>query len=111
MKRLTATLGGFIWGLLTTWASLYAFSRIQWPVTSSHSTGCNDMEHCAPHAVFVIGLLALTLWPSVLFAAINAVAYRRWSLRRWGTVFVAATLSVVFFHLASYAASSLGLFS
>lgn len=111
MKRLAATLGGLIWGLLANWASLYTFSRIHWPVTPPHSTGCNDMEHCAPHAVFVVGLLALTLWPSVLFAAINAFAYRRWSWRRWGIVFVATTLFVVFFHLASYAAPSLSLFS
>ncbi|WP_175745145.1 hypothetical protein [Burkholderia ambifaria] len=111
MKRLAATLGGFIWGLLATWASLYTFSRIRWPATPSHSTGCNDMEHCASHAVFIVGLLALTLWPSVLFAAINAFAYRRWSSRKWATVVVGATLFVVFFHLASYAAGALGLFS
>ncbi|WP_319000368.1 hypothetical protein [Burkholderia seminalis] len=111
MKRLAVTLGGFIWGLLVTWASLYTFSRIHWPTTPSHSTGCNDMEHCAPQAVFVVGLLALTLWPSVLFAVINAFAYRRWSSRRWGNVFVMATLFVVVFHLASYAAPALGLFS
>ncbi|NIF42301.1 hypothetical protein F3J14_15680 [Burkholderia sp. Tr-862] len=111
MKRLAATLGGFIWGLLATWASLYTFSRIRWPATASHSSGCNDMEHCASHALFMVGLLALTLWPSVLFAVINAFAYRRWSSRKWATVVVVATLFVVFFHLASYAAGALGLFS
>nr|WP_249181889.1 hypothetical protein [Burkholderia cenocepacia] len=111
MKRLAAALGGFTWGLLATRASLYTFSRIHWPATPSHSTGCNDMEHCAPKAVFVVGLLALTLWPSVLFAVINAFAYRRWSSRRWGTVFVVATLFVVLFHLTSYAVPALGLFS
>ncbi|AOJ34960.1 hypothetical protein [Burkholderia metallica] len=111
MKRLAATLGGFIWGLLVTWASLYTFSRIHWPATPSHSTGCNDMEHCSPHGIFIVGLLALTLWPSILFAVINAFAYRRWSARKWKVVFAATTLFVVLFHLASYAAPALGLVS
>ncbi|QRR06922.1 hypothetical protein FPJ27_11135 [Burkholderia sp. MS455] len=86
------------------------FSRIHWPAPPSHSTGCNDMEHCAPHAVFIVGLFALTLWPSVVFAALNAFAYRRWSSRKWGITFIAATLFVVLFHLATYALPALGLF-
>ncbi|RXV67174.1 hypothetical protein D1006_17925 [Burkholderia stabilis] len=110
MKRLAGAVSGFAWGLLVTWVSLYTFSRIHWPATPSHSTGCNDMEHCAPHAVFITGLLALTLWPSVTFAALNAFAYRRWSLRKWGLAFVATTLFVVSFHLATYAAPALSAF-
>ena len=110
MKRLAVAVPGFLWGLLITWASLYTFSRVHWPAPPSHSTGCNDMEHCAPHAVFIVGLFALTLWPSVVFAALNAFAYRRWSSRKWGITFIAATLFVVLFHLATYALPALGLF-
>ncbi|VBB13833.1 hypothetical protein [Burkholderia stabilis] len=111
MKRLVVAVSGFIWGLLVAWASLYTFSRIHWPATPSHSTGCNDMEHCASHTVFVAGLLALTMWPSVVFAALNAFAYLRWSLRKWALVFGATTLFVVLFYLAPYAVPVLGLFS
>ncbi|VWC65729.1 MULTISPECIES: hypothetical protein [Burkholderia] len=108
MKRLAVAILGFIWGLLVSWASLYTFSHIHWSATPSHSTGCNDMEHCAPHAVFIVGLLALTLWPSFAFATLNAFAYRRWSSRTWMVAFVATTLLVVLFHLVSYAAPALG---
>jgi len=108
MKRLAVAILGLTWGLLVTWASLYTFSHIHWPATPSHSTGCNDMEHCASHTVFIVGLLALTLWPSFVFATLNAFAYRRWSSRTWVVAFLAATLLVVIFHLASYAAPALG---
>lgn len=108
MKRLAVATLGFIWGLLVTWASLYTFSRIHWPATPSRSTGCDDMEHCAPHIVFIVGLLALTLWPSFVFATLNAFAYRRWSSHKWIVAVVATTLFVVLFHLASYVAPALG---
>ncbi|UTV57555.1 hypothetical protein [Burkholderia arboris] len=111
MKRLAVAVPGFLWGVLVTWLSLYTFSRIHWPATPARSTGCNDMEHCAPHAMFIAGLLVLTLWPSVVLALINALAYRRWSLRKWGVTFVAATLFVVLFHLGTYAAPALGIFN
>ncbi|ESS47015.1 hypothetical protein L665_03398 [Ralstonia solanacearum SD54] len=39
----------------------------------------------------------------------NAVAFRRWSGRKWGIAFVVLTVLVVLFYLAPYAASALGL--
>ncbi|CAN0624304.1 conserved membrane protein of unknown function [Burkholderia multivorans] len=109
MKRLAIAFFGFAWGLFITWAALYTFSRIHWPVTPSHMMGCSDMEHCAPHATYVTGLIATLLWPSIVFTALNAIAYRRWSSRKWGIAFVVVTLFVALLHLATYAIPALDL--
>ncbi|MGU7779241.1 hypothetical protein [Burkholderia sp. PU8-34] len=98
-----------LFGLLVTWASLYTFGRINWPVTPSHATDFNDMEHCASHAVVVSGMLATALLPSIVFAILNAIAYRRWSARKRGIVFGGTTLFVVMFHRATYAIPALGI--
>ena len=110
MKRTGLALLGFVWGLLVTWASGYTFSHIHWPTPPSHSTGCNDLEHCGSHAAFFLVTLGLLIWPAILFCVLNAVAYKRWSNRRWGTVFAVVTLFVVLFYLATYAVPALGLF-
>ncbi|MBN3788723.1 hypothetical protein G3N94_17700 [Burkholderia sp. Ac-20353] len=109
MKRIGLATLGFVWGLLVTWAAVYTFSHMHWPTPPSHSTGCNDMEHCSPHAVFVMTTLGLLLWPALAFCVLNAVAYKRWSNRKWGIVFAVGTLIVVLFYLASYAVPASGL--
>ncbi|CAN0622484.1 protein of unknown function [Burkholderia multivorans] len=47
-------------------------------------------------------MLFILLWPSVVFAALNAIAYRRWSLRKWCIAFAVVTLLAILFHLATY---------
>ncbi|KWB18666.1 hypothetical protein WL32_22285 [Burkholderia cepacia] len=110
MKRTGLALLGFVWGLLVTWASGYTFSHMHWPTPPPHSTGCNDLEHCGSHAAFFLVTLGLLIWPAIVFCLLNAVAYKRWSNRKWGTVFAVATLLVVLFYLATYAVPALGLF-
>lgn len=61
MKRMFLAILGIAWGLFVTWASIYAANHIDWPEVKSHATGCNDLEHCAPHARFVVELLASLL--------------------------------------------------
>ncbi|AOE90196.1 hypothetical protein ACPPTR_13435 [Ralstonia pseudosolanacearum] len=109
MKRIALAVLGFVWGLLVTWVSVYVFNHIHWPEVQSHATGCNDMEHCKSHTILIWGMLATLLWPAVTFAILNAVAFRRWSGRKWGIAFVVLTVLVVLFYLAPYVASALGL--
>lgn len=87
MKRMFLAVLGIAWGLFVTWASIYAANHIDWPEVKPHATGCNDLEHCAPHARFVVELLASLLWPAIAFGVLNVVAYRRWSGRRWSIAF------------------------
>ncbi|AJY21883.1 putative membrane protein [Burkholderia ambifaria AMMD] len=110
MRRIAFAILGLVWGLLVAAACLYVFSHIPWPdALQSRSTGCSDMEHCAPHAVYIATLLITTLWPSVVFATLNAFAYKRWSPRRWSIKFAAATLFVMLIYLLLHVAPYLWL--
>ncbi|MBN3787573.1 hypothetical protein [Burkholderia sp. Ac-20353] len=108
MKRLSFAVLGFVWGLLITWATVYILNQIRWPEVKSHATGCNDAEHCASHAKFLLGMLATLLWPAIAFAALNVVVFKRWSGRRWGFAFFVLTLFSVLFYLAPYVTPYLG---
>ncbi|WP_373454560.1 hypothetical protein [Burkholderia multivorans] len=109
MKRMLLAVLGIAWGLFVTWASIYAANHIHWPEVKSRATGCNDLEHCAPHARFVAELLASLLWPAIAFGVLNVVAYRRWSGRRWSIAFGVATLLAILFYVAPYALPASGL--
>lgn len=100
MRRIALVVLGFVWGLLVTGASFFVFNRIDWPKPSSPAVGCG--ESCASHMGLVATMLFILLWPSVVFAALNAIAYRRWSLRKWRIAFAVATLLAILFHLATY---------
>jgi hypothetical protein len=108
MKRIALVVLGFVWGLLVTWATVYVLNRIHWPEVKSHATSCNDMEHCTSHGKFLWGMLAMLLWPAVAFAALNAMAFSRWSRRRWGVAFFALTFCAVLFYGKPYVAPYLG---
>ncbi|KVN33946.1 hypothetical protein WT11_15180 [Burkholderia stagnalis] len=109
MKRMALAVLGFAWGLLVTWATIYAVNHIHWPEVKSHATGCNDMEHCTSHAKFLWGMFAMLLWPAITFAILNAVAYERWPGRRWGGAFFVVTLLAVLFYCKPYVAPYLSL--
>ncbi|HEF4745761.1 TPA: hypothetical protein SAO08_005680 [Burkholderia multivorans] len=109
MKRMLLAVLGIAWGLFVTWASLYVANHIHWPEVKSRATGCNDLEHCAPHARFVVELLASLLWPAIAFGVLNVLAYRRWSGRRWSLAFGAATLLAILSYVAPYALPAWGL--
>ncbi|CAI8698329.1 Transmembrane protein [Burkholderia sp. IT-111MI5] len=106
MKRIAFVALGFVWGLLVTGASFYIFNRINWPKPSSPSAGCG--EPCGSHAGLVATMLFILLWPSIVFAALNAFSYKRWSQRKWTVSFAAVTLLAVLFHLATYVMPMLG---
>lgn len=100
MKRMAFAVLGFVWGLLVTAASFYIFNRIDWPKPSPPAVGCG--ESCAPHAGLVATMLSILLWPSIACAALNAIAYGRWSFRKWRIVFAIVTSLAILFHLATY---------
>lgn len=100
MKRIAFAVLGFVWGLLVTGASFYVFNRMDWPKPSLPAVGCG--ESCAFHVGLVATMLFILLWPSIACAVLNAIAYRRWSLRKWRIAFVIVTLLVILFHLATY---------
>ncbi|AUT63278.1 hypothetical protein C2L65_27450 [Paraburkholderia terrae] len=110
MKRLSVAVLGFVWGLMLTWFLLYAFSHIDWTHTNASASGCSDMEHCSPrvHTVFV--LASVLLGPGIVFATLNATAYRRWTMGRWTSAFCIGTVLVVLFYVAPYAVPRFGVF-
>ncbi|MBR8244323.1 hypothetical protein [Burkholderia multivorans] len=100
MKRMAFAVLGFVWGLLVTGASFYVFNRLDWAKPSRPAVGCG--ESCASLAGLVATMLFILLWPSIACAVLNAIAYRRWSVRKWCIAFVVVTLLAILFHLATY---------
>ncbi|AXL49390.1 hypothetical protein DSC91_001186 [Paraburkholderia caffeinilytica] len=61
------------------------------------------MEHCSPRVVVISALLGTLSTPALSFAILNAVAYRRWSTRKWTISFGVGSILVVLFYLAGFA--------
>ncbi|TCW82143.1 hypothetical protein C5O80_20825 [Burkholderia sp. SRS-46] len=70
--------------MLFTWLCLYAYSHIQWSDISYNSRhGCHELGKC-PVAWWEGALLiAYVFAPAFLFGTLNAIAYKRWSRRKW----------------------------
>ncbi len=107
MKRLALAGLGFLWGALIAWATVRTVSQIDWPSKAPSAGHCDDLEHCGTSLSFIAATLGFMLWPAVLFAAINAVAYRRWSSRQWGRVLMWVSAFVVLLYVAAYAIAPL----
>jgi len=76
---------GILAGFLLTWFYLDVFSLISWPkLPSTPARGCYEIDKCP--ISWWQGLLFFTylLGPAVFFGVVNAVAYRRWSSKKWG---------------------------
>jgi hypothetical protein len=102
MKRAAISLAGLIYGLLLMWLCLYTFSRIGWHPSNETANGCHEIGPCEmPWWVFPTLLLYILVPPS-LFAALNAIAWRRWRVRNWGLCFAILTLLSVALSLSGY---------
>lgn len=100
MKRSAAGIAGVVYGLLLTWLSLYAFSHMEWHRSRSAGPGCLDIGNCEVWAgVLIVG--DLLLFP-VLFGVLNSVAWRRWTVRRWGCWGAGLSVLTAMFHLTGY---------
>lgn len=107
MKRFGVALAGFAFGLFLTWLCLYSFSRINWPVSSTPARGCYEIDHCPTHWWTYPTFFGTLLGPSLLFGFVNALAWKRWTLRRWAGGLAALTLLTVAFYLAGHVLPSL----
>lgn len=104
MKRLAVALGGFLWGLFLTWASLYTLSHMRWPVDNEPASGCRELDHCPTQWWTYPILFVLVFGPSMVFLTVNAVAWQRWPMRRWATVFASISVFAILFYLGGYLA-------
>lgn len=102
MKRLGATVVGLTFGLLVSWACLYSFSHIHWPVPGRPETGCYMIEDCSSswwtYPLFFLTLLG----PTVAFGLVNAVAWKRWTLRKWAITYAILAVTTALLYLAGY---------
>ena len=92
MKRVLATLGGLVAGLLVTWLCLFALSHIESPSGNS-GTGCGDAEHCDGRWWIGPANLALLVLPAFAFAIVGYLCVASaWSARKTTAVFTLLTL-------------------
>jgi uncharacterized membrane protein HdeD (DUF308 family) len=110
VRRLFVAALGFVWGLLLTWLLLYVFSHVNWQREVAPMSGCSDMEHCSSRTLTLLILFGTLFWPAVVFAGINAVAYRHWPTQKWTLVFGVGSFFVVLFYTALYAMPQFGSF-
>jgi hypothetical protein len=90
---------GFLWGLFLTWLTLYVVSHVHWLPTHAPSSGCSDLEHCGSRPWYLFALFGTLLWPAFGFSFLNAIAYKRWPVRRWGLSFAIGTALTVAFYV------------
>lgn len=103
MKRAAFSLAGVVYGLFLTWLCLYIFSHIEWPQSDKPATGCHELGEC-PVPWWSLALLFVDVLASpMLFGILNAVAWKRWSIYKWGWYFGGLTVATAAYRLAGYA--------
>ncbi|KVC29085.1 hypothetical protein NUV26_28050 [Burkholderia pseudomultivorans] len=103
MRRFAIFLLGILYGLLLTWFFLYTYSRIEWPeVRAPASHGCHELGHCPIRWWAGTLLLVYLLAPALLFGLLNALAYHRWSRRKWALSLGIGTLLTGLLYLEPY---------
>lgn len=84
MKRFL-TVGSFVLlGLVVTWACLYAGSHIDWPKSTTPTSGCREIDHCdVPWWVSMLFVASL-LGPAVVYGLVAFIGTgRQWASVRW----------------------------
>jgi hypothetical protein len=99
VKRFGIALTGLAAGLVLTWACLYVASHVNWQRHSEGpATGCHEMGEC-PMPWWVAGVLLVYLFgPAVALCICDAVAWRRWTGKKWAIY----TCCIVFLTVALY---------
>ncbi|QTD92646.1 hypothetical protein [Burkholderia anthina] len=100
MKRLAISLCGFLFGLLVAWAFVYALSRVHLVKPDHIATGCHELDKCPTPWWIAPVLIAYFFGPAIAFGTLNAIAWKRWSIRTWALwsaaiLFVTAALYIV----------------
>lgn len=91
MIRFGISVTGFLAGLLLTLLCLHIGQHIDWhplrPLVGAvapPTPGCIDLDRCAfPPWWLMPTLIAVVLGPSISWASINFIAWRRWSSSAW----------------------------
>jgi di/tricarboxylate transporter len=86
-------MAGLVYGLLLMWLCLRLTSYIESITPRAASHGCIDSEDCTTLDGIAMSLIAFG--PAVLFAILNAVAWKRWPVRTWAARSGIATLLIV----------------
>ncbi|MFL9862798.1 hypothetical protein PQR67_01275 [Paraburkholderia fungorum] len=105
MRRAVVSFAGVIFGAFLTWFCLYMFSHIQWPKSNRVVEGCHELGKCAAQWWAMAGLFAYIFGPSLLLGSLNAIAWKRWRVRRWAAYFATATFGIVGLYLYGYASA------
>jgi len=102
MKRAVIGLTGLLYGALLAWTCLYVISRLGWSLSNKASGRCYEIDKCAVPWWVLPSLIFYIVGPAVLFTVLNAVAWKRWSLTKWGSVFSIATVGIVGLYFLPY---------
>ena len=103
MKRCAVSLGGFVYGFGLTWVCLSVLDHFHW--TRHHgriATGCHEIGECPFPWWAWLFLISYLFGPAIILATINAVAWRRWSVRKWACGCFGATVLVLALNAADY---------
>jgi hypothetical protein len=103
VKRCAVSLGGFVYGFGLTWVCLSVLDHFHW--TRHHgriATGCHEIGECPFPWWAWLFLISYLFGPAIILATINAVAWRRWSVRKWACGCFGATVLVLALYAADY---------
>lgn len=102
VNRLVISLCGLLFGLLVTWVFIYTFSHLYWVVPNHIATDCHELGKCATPWWVAPVLISYSFGPAIAFCALNAVAWRRWPVRKWALWGVAILAVTATLYLADY---------
>ncbi|MGU7843320.1 hypothetical protein ACV22V_28070 [Burkholderia sp. AW33-5] len=79
---------------------MYTLSRVQWFKPDHIATGCHELGKCPTPWWVLPVLVSYFFGPAIAFGTLNAVAWKRWSARKWALwsvaiLIVTATLYMV----------------
>lgn len=95
MRRIAVGIAGAIYGFLLMLACQYAVDAA---LRSSHTGpagGCHELGKCPMSWQDETMIILIVFGPAVVFAVLNLVAWRRWTLQRWLTRFGLATILII----------------
>jgi hypothetical protein len=102
MKRIAIGFGGLVYGFLLMWLCLTTLSKIDWPRATTAVRGCHELGKC-PTSWWAFPVLFLyIIGPPMIFAFLNAIAWKRWSLLKWGIGFCILTFTATTLYLSSH---------
>ena len=103
VKRLAIALGGLIFGLFVSWAFMYAISHVHIARPDHIANSCNELGKCPTPWSAAPFVLAYLCGPAIAYCALNAVAWKRWTVRKWALWGVVILIVTAALYIADYA--------